>query len=172
MKNVLKAIGRAFKGFFISLLDDLKNNFKHHWLKMLGFIVSFGVPVVYLVTTYLEKKPESWAFPVFVWIPVIAFIIVYWAKLRTYLAVKVSAMQIQNDLEKGKHAGAIIICKTIQVAMTVAPFVLLYYVFDSLAKLSIQIQNIFLFLTICEAVGGLLVILDTIANVIDYSDKQ
>ena len=171
MKKILKAIGRAFKGFFVSLWDDLVENFKHHWLRILGFIASFVVPVTYLTSTYLEKKPESWAFPIFVWIPVIMFIIVYWAKLRSYLAVKVATMQVQNDLEKGKHAGAIIICKTIQVTMTVAPFLLGYYIFQELAKIAIQLQNIFLFLTVCEAVGGLFVVLDTVANVIDYSDE-
>lgn len=171
MKKILKAIGRAFKGFFISLKDDIVYNLKHRKFKILGMIVSFVVPVTYLVVAYLEKKPESWTLPIFVWIPVIVFILVYWLKLRSYLAIKVSAMQVQNDIEKGKHAGAIIICRTMQAAMTVAPFLLLYYVFDSLAKLSIQIQNIFLFLTVCEAVGGLLMIIDTIANVIDYSDE-
>ena len=170
MNRVLKAIGRAFKGFFVSLWDDFKENLKHHYLKLLGFVASFIVPVAYLTATYVEKKPEHWALPIFVWIPLIVFIFVYWAKLRTYLGVKVATMQVQNDLEKGKHAGAIIICKTIQVAMTVAPFLLFYYVFGELSRVAIQLQNIFLFLTVCEAVGGLLIILDTIANVIDYTD--
>ena len=171
MKKVLKAIGRAFKGFFVSLVEDIKNNLQKHWLKFVGYAISFLLPVVFLTTTYLEKKPESWALPTFVWIPVIVFIFVYWFKLRGYLAIKVSAMQVQNDLEKGKHAGAIIICKTIQVAMTVAPFLLFYYIFGELSRIAIEIQHIFLLLTICEAVGGLFIIIDTIANVIDYSDN-
>lgn len=170
MERILKAIGKAFKGFFVSLWNDFKESLKHHYLKLLGYISSFVVPVTYLIVAYVEKKPESWAIPIFVWIPVIVFIFVYWFKLRTYLAVKVAAMQVQNDLEKGKHAGAIIVCKTIQVMMTVAPFLLFYFIFGELSKVAIQLQNIFLFLTVCEAVGGLLIILDTIVNVIDYTD--
>ena len=110
MERILKAIGRAFKGFFVSLWNDFKESLKHHYLKLLGYIASFVVPVTYLIVAYVEKKPESWAIPIFVWITVIVFIFVYWFKLRTYLAVKVAAMQVQNDLEKGKHAGAIIVC--------------------------------------------------------------
>lgn len=169
MKKILATIGRAFKSFFISFKKDLKENLNHHKLKLLGYVICFFVPLVYLVTTYIERKPEAWGFPTFVWIPVIMFLIVYWLKIRSYVAIKVEAMKVENNLEKGKHAAAIIVCKTIQVVMTVIPFLLLYYVFDSFSKMSIQIQNIFLFLTVCEAVGGLFIVIDTVVNVVDYS---
>lgn len=172
MKKILKAIGRAFKSFFVSLKDDIVEMFKKHWLKIIGYIISVLFPAIYLIVTYIERKPESWALPTFVWLPVIVFVCVYWFKLRTYLAIKCETMTVENNIQKGKHAGAIIILKTLQCAMVVVPFLLCYYIFKSLADLSIKIENIFLLLTICEAVGGLFIILDTIKNVVDYSEKD
>lgn len=172
MKKVLSKIGRAFSAFFASLWDDLATAFKKHWLKLLGYVAMFVVPVVYLFTEYLYKAPERWTLPTFAWLPYIVFALVYWFKLRSYLAVKVSAMQTENNIQKGKHAGAIIILRTLQMAMTVTPFLLCYFVFDELSRVAIQVRDVFFFLTICESVGALLIILDTIANVIDYSETE
>lgn len=172
MKKVFTAIWKAIKGFFVSLKDDFVESLKKHWLKLLGYCVSLIFPAIYLIVTYAEKKPESWALPVFVWLPVIIFVIVYWFKLRTYLAIKCETMQVENNIQKGKHAGALIICKTIQMAMTVIPFLICYYIFKSLAEVDVKIENIFLLLVITESVGGVLIVIDTIKNVVDYSDKE
>ena len=172
MKKVLRNIGRAFSAFFVSLWDDFVTALRKHWLKLLGYVAMFIVPVVYLFTVYLYKAPERWTLPTFAWLPYIVFALVYWFKLRSYLAVKVSAMETENNIQKGKHAGAIIILKTLQMAMTVTPFLLLYFLFDELSRVAIQVRDVFFFLTICESVGGLLVVMDTIANVIDYSEDN
>lgn len=172
MKKVLKALGKALKEFFISLKNDIIESFKKHWLKVIGLIISIVFPAVYLMVTYIEKKPESWAIPAFVWLPVLVFIFVYWFKLRTYLAIKCESMTRENIAEKGKHAGAIIVLKTLQVAMVITPFVICYFIFKSFADLSIKIENIFLLLTICEAVGGVFIIVDTVVNVVKIEEEK
>lgn len=81
-------------------------------------------------------------------------------------------MRVQNSMEAGKHAGLIIIYDTIKAIMTVLPFLLCYIMVNEIQKYFAEVSKIFLFITICEAVGGLFMILDTISNVVDYSDKE
>ena len=171
MKKVLNKIGKAIRAFFSSLWADFKDAFKKHWLGMLGRLIMFVVPLVYIVATYIERTPSKWALPTFAWIPLFVFLIVYWGKLRNYLAIKVSAMQVENSVDKGKHAGAIIVIKTLQIVSTILPFFLCYRIFAAIEAEAMSAKNIFLFITICEAAGGLLVIIDTVANVIDYSEE-
>lgn len=172
MKKICKAIKIAFKQFFESLKEDIKDLFKKHWLKLIGYIISILVPSITLIVVYCMAKPTSWAVPVFVWLPVIVFVWLYWSKIRTYLAIKVERMTCENSMEKGKHAGAIITIKTLQVIMTIIPFLVLYYVFKSLAEANLKVENLFLLLTICEAVGGLFIIFDTVKNVVDYTELE
>lgn len=171
MKRILSKIGKAFSAFFSSLWEDIISGFKKHWLGMIGRIVMFIVPLVYVLASYLTKVPDKWTLPTFAWIPLFIFLLTYWGKLRSYLAIKVSQMEVENNIQKGKHAGAIIIIKTIQILATILPFFLGYRIFAAIEAEAMSTKNIFLFITICEAAGGFLVICDTIANVIDYSEE-
>lgn len=171
MNSVLRKIGKAFKAFFVSLWDDLKESFKKHWVGLLGRIQMFVVPLVYIVVIYLHRTPSKWALPTFAWIPLFVFLLVYWGKLRTYLAIKVSAMQVENNIQKGKHAGAIIIVRALQVVSTILPFFLCYRIFAAIEAEAMSVKNVFFFIMICEAVGGFLLLIDTVANVIDYSGE-
>lgn len=172
MKNALHKIGKAFGAFFSSLWDDFVSALKTHWLGLIGKAIMFIVPLAFVVGAYINRTPSKWALPTFAWIPLFVFLLVYWTKARTYLAIKVNAMQVENNLQKGKHAGAIIVVKTLQIASTVLPFFLCYRVFAAIEAEAMSVRGIFLMITICEAVGGFLVVLDTIANVIDYSEEE
>lgn len=165
-------IKKAFKGIFKSIGDDFVNLFKKHYLKLIGYIIMLIIPLVFIVSTYIYKRSTLWALPVFVWIPIAIFIIVYWFKLRTYLAIKVNGMEIENHAEAGKHAGLIIIIKVLQCLMTIAPFLLCYFVFKRIEEASIKVENIFLFLTLCESLGSVFIILDTIKNVVNYNETE
>lgn len=171
MKRFLGNVKKAFAAFFSSIWDDFVNSLKKHWLGLIGKAIMFIVPLVYVVATYIQHTPSKWSLPVFAWIPLFVFLIVYWGKLRNYMAIKVNAMQVENNIDKGKHAGAIIIIKTLQVISTILPFFLCYRVFAAIEAEAMSAKNIFLFITICEAAGGLLVLIDTVANVIDYSEE-
>lgn len=167
-----RAIGKAFKGFFVSLWDDFVFALKHHWCGLLGRVIMILVPLVFTVSMYIQRVPSKWALPTFAWIPLFVFAVVYWSKLRTYLAIKVSAMQVENSIQKGKHAGAIIVCKALQVVMTVFPFFMCYRIFAAIEAEAMSVKDVFLFITVCEAVGGFLVLIDSVMNVIDYSEES
>lgn len=156
---------KKINSFFKSIGDDIKNGFKKHILKIIGYLIMFIVPIVILFTMYLEKKPEHWQLPVFVCIPLIVLVLVYYFKLRTHFAVKIERMTIENSQEQGKHAGLIIIAKILEILMAIIPFIACYILFNEISKTAIQIKNIFLMIAICEAVGGLFVIFDTIKNI-------
>lgn len=171
-KKIARALGKAFKGFFVSLWEDFVDALKHHWIGLLGRVVMILVPLVFTVSMYIHRVPSKWALPTFAWIPLFVFTVVYWSKLRTYLAIKISAMQVENNIQKGKHAGAIIVAKTLQIGMTVFPFFMCYRIFAAIEAEAMSVKNVFFFITMCEAIGGLLVLIDTVANVIDYSEGE
>lgn len=167
-------VGKAFKNFFSSLWEDFKHLFTEHFFRLIGFVIMFIVPVIVLLTTYVEKVEGAtkYSIPFGVILPLGILLLVYWGKLRRYLSVKVSQMKTENNIEKGKHAGAIIICDIFSTLMTITPFVICYVVLKELEKYLNNVSDIFVFLIICESVGGLFIIIDTIKNVIDFSDEE
>lgn len=162
----------AFSAFFKSLGEDIANSFKRHWLGLIGKFSMFVVPLIYILAEYLTRAPSKWALPIFAWIPLIVLLLVYWGKMKSWLAIKVNAMETQNSIQRGKHAGAIILCKILQVACTALPFFLGYVAFAELEAHAVSVKSIFLFVFACEAVGGVFVVLDAIANVVDYSEGE
>lgn len=81
-------------------------------------------------------------------------------------------MKTENSIEKGKHAGAIILCDMIKALFTVLPFVLFYILIIGLEKYVDRLSDIFLFMIVCESVGGLFTIFDTIHNVVDFEEEE
>lgn len=170
----MKKVGKAFKGFFSSLWEDFVALIKHHWLRFVGFLCCFVVPIIVLLAFYCTKVENAtkYSIPFAVIIPLVILIAIWWGKAKTYFKVKIEAMRVQNSMEAGKHAGLIIIYDIIKAIMTVLPFLLCYIMVNEIQKYFAEVSKIFLFITICEAVGGLFMILDTISNVVDYSDKE
>lgn len=160
------------KSFFGSIWDDFKSLFTKHWLRLIGYTISFVIPLVFLIATYIKQKPQSWTLPIFAWLPIILLLIVYWAKLRGFLLKRIGQMEIENSLQKGKHSGALILASIMQVVMTTAPFILCYYVFDALEKAMMSVKDLFMMLAILEAVGGIFIILDVAINSLDLSDSN
>ena len=123
------------------------------------------------VVTVGEIK-EKFVVPFAVILPIAILVLIYWTKLKSYLSAKVIMMKTENNIEKGKHAGAIIICDTIKVLFTIIPFALFYVLIVGLEKYVDRLSDIFLFMILCEALGGILAIFDTINNVIDFNDAE
>lgn len=154
-----------FKAFFISLGEDIKNLFVKRWLKLIGLIIMYIVPVVFLLIAYTEKKPSHWGVSL-VAIPIIVVIIlVYWGSFRSWLASKITKIEIENTMVAGKHIAFILLAKTLQIIMVILPFIIGYVVFKALEDFSVQVSNIFLFVALCEGLGGVFTLGDTILNV-------
>lgn len=163
---------KAWSDFFTSVKESIKNLFTSHILKVIGFVVSFFVPTIYMLVLCFQAKPKSWSVPTFVWIPLIVFIFIYWMKLRGYLNTKIHDMKKENEKEKGKFAIAIILGDTLKVIMVVVPLLLLAWVFHWLSEVAVKISHLFILLGVCEAVGGLLTVIDTISHVVDFTDEE
>lgn len=170
----MKRVGTAFKQFFSSIWEDFVNLIKKHWLRFIGFICCFVVPIITLLAFYVRKVENAtkYSIPFAVILPLVILIIIWWGKAKTYFKVKIEAMRVQNSIEAGKHAGILIIYDTIKALMTVLPFALCYVMVNEIQKYFAEVSKIFLFITICEAVGGLFFILDTINNVVDYPAEE
>lgn len=158
----------AIKQFFSSLWEDFVALIKNHFLRLIGFAISFIVPIAVLLGEYVEKVEgkTKWVIPFAVILPLVILLIIYWCKIRRYLAIKVQALKTENNLEKGKHAGLIIICDFIGECMKILPFVLLYILISELQKYTVQFSDILLFMIICESVGAIFILLDTCKNVV------
>lgn len=170
----MKKVKIAFKQFFSSLWEDFVGLLKKHYLKFIGLIICFIVPVAMLLGFYVKKVDNAtkYTIPFAVVIPLVLLLFIYWGKARSFMKTKINAMRVQNSIEAGKHAGAIILYDTFKALMTVLPFALGYLIVNEIQKYYAQVSDIFLFITICEAVGGFFCILDTIHNTIDYNEEE
>lgn len=166
MKNVLKQ-------FFSSIWEDFVSSLKKHYLRLLGFVVMFIVPVATLLGYYVRKVEDvtKYSIPFAVVLPLAILLIIYWGKARRFMAIKVNAMKVENSIQKGKHAGLLILCEMIQAIMTVVPFVLVYLLVKGIQQATGNVLDIFAFMIACESVGGFLCIIDTTKNVIDYEEE-
>lgn len=166
----------GFKAFFKSLWADFVGLCKKHLWRLAGFVVSFIVPIVWLIVNYCTSIPDGektkFTIPFAVILPLAILTIVYWVKLKDYMQNKVVMMRTENNIEKGKHAGMLILCDMVKAVFTVVPFLLVYIIIRELEKYVQQLSDIFLFMIICESVGALFVIFDTIHNVIDFDSEE
>ena len=172
MKRALSKVGRAFGAFFSSLWGDIKEAVKKHWMAILGRIVMVLVPIGFIIYAYLKKAPSRWGLPIFVWIPIIVFALVYWTKLRTYLAIKVSAMKVENSINRGKHGAAIALCDLLMGIMAVVPFWLGWRVCKALESVSISMASVFQFMMICAIVGVSLIVMDDLKTRLVIEDEE
>lgn len=167
MKNI-------FKQLFASIGEDIKELFKKHWLKLVGLIICFFVPVGVLLTFYVQKVDNGtkYTIPFAVMIPLIVLLLVYWFKAKVFFAQKLQAMKVQNSLQAGKHAGLIVLFELIRSLMTILPFALCYLLINELQKFYANVSSIFLFIMICETIGLFFCLLDTIKNVTGVEQKE
>ena len=172
MKKASGKAGRVFKAFFSSIGADIRDAFKNHWLAILGMVSMVVVPVAFIIYVYLQKAPGGWGLPVFVWIPLIVFALVYWTKLRTWLAIKVSAMKVENSIEKGKHGALIVLLDLLRGLMVFLPFQLGESVCKAVESAAISMGSVFAFMKICAAVGVVLITLDNMKNRLKVPEEE
>lgn len=170
----MKKLKKGFSQFFSSLWEDFVGLLKKHLLRLIGLVIGFIVPVATLLAFYVKKVDNAtkYSIPFAVVIPLVILILLYWGKGKTFFNNKIHEMKIQNSIDKGKHAGAIIIFDTLKALMTVMPFALGYLLIEQLQKYYAQVSDIFLFITICEAVCGVFCVFDTIKNSIDFEEEN
>ena len=153
-----------WKSFFLSVGKDIKHLFTKRIFKVIGFIIMYLVPIAFILINYLVRKPNSWGISL-VAIPVVIIIImVYWGSFRSWLNGKLVKMELENTLEKGKHLAFIVFAKLLQITMVILPFLVCYFLFIELEKLSFQVSQLFLFIIICQIIGGMFILGDTILN--------
>lgn len=166
MKNKKETKPKKTNVFFNSLKEDFINFIKQHWLRFIGYLCMFVVPLVVLLSVYVQKVENAtkYTVPFAIILPIAMLLFAFFGKIKSAFNEKLGSMKTQNAIEEGKHAALIIIFETVKVLMTILPFALCYIFVNELQKYFAQVSKIFLFVTICEAVGGLFIILDTIKN--------
>lgn len=168
----MKKLKKGVKKFFSSIWEDFVALLKKHWLRLIGYIICFPVPIIVLLTLYVSKVENATKFvvPFVIIIPLTILVFIYWGKAKSYFKAKFIEMKVQNSIEAGKHAGIIIVFEIVNVFMTVLPFLLCYWFISELQKYYAEVSNIFLFIVICESIGGLFIVLDTIKNVLTFEE--
>jgi hypothetical protein len=92
--------------------------------------------------------------------------------LRTYLAIKVSAMKVENSIKRGKHGAAIALCDLLMGIMAVVPFWLGWRVCKALESVSISMASVFQLMMICAAVGVSLIVMDDLKTRLVIEDEE
>ncbi len=160
--------------FLKSLGDDFKEAFFKHWLRLVGFLVCYLGPLVMIMAFYVTRivveKPATSAYegftysvPLFVW-PALAFLFVfYWKSLRKKTIAKVASLRSENSIN-GKHYALIIIFDFLDKGAVVCFLAFMAWLFQKIAEMSIGAVEVFEWLAVIEAVGGLFYVLDDIVK--------
>jgi hypothetical protein len=154
----------AFKGFWRSVGQDLKSFFLKHWLRLLGGLVAYILPLAFFLSAYLTRKPNSPSFtlPLAVWLVLIPLALLYWVRIRKSIDQKLGLMKAVNEIDASKHYASIIGAQALKGLMGFVTWFIVY----EIVKMSEEILNTasqgVLILGVCYGVGAFLFVLDAV----------
>lgn len=169
----MKKLGRIISGFFRALWEDFVNGLKRHWLRYLGLLVIYIVPLIVLIVQNIQHQTDRAYLPVWLY-PVLAImIIMYFTRIRKKINVGLTTEIIADRLGVARNAGKRIGYEILDKGMLVASIALFYAFVRVINEMGTKIEHAFLFLLITTSVGSLLCLFDTIKNIgLDYSESE
>jgi hypothetical protein len=153
------------RSFLSSISEDFRHDFLGHWMRVIGFLVCYLGPMIFIGACYVTRKEGAgWSLsvPLFAWPAILALIALYWRSFRRWAYARLAVMESQNDIQKGRHYAAIILLRIVSAAFVAAPFFLLYWVFGELESLAVSASFCLLVVGIIESVGGFFYVLDAV----------
>jgi len=153
-----------WKAFWRSLGADIHSLFFGHWLRMIGVMVAYFVPVALLIAEYATRKPGSWEIsgPVVAWLVAIPCLVVYWAKINAALKRRLTLFKAVNEVDASKHYAMIVIFTFLRHLMGAATILVAYEtcrVFEAVFKAA---SDGFMLMLIFYCLGAFLFVLDAV----------
>jgi len=151
------------KAFLSSLSADFKA-FWGHWLRLVGFFVSYFAPMIIFAVAYgVDKKNGVGSLmPLGFWLVAVPLLLVYWLKARKSLDLKIAMMKTANEIEAGKHYAAIVLAEALKLTMALLTLLALWAFLKMSEDLFGKASEAVMTLGICEGVGGIFFVLDAV----------
>jgi hypothetical protein len=151
----------------MSFWGSLKADFKAfwgHWLRLIGFIVSYFAPMVIFAIAYgVDKKDGIGSLmPLGFWLVAVPLLTVYWFKAKKALGLKIAMMKTANEIDVGRHYAMIVLAEILKLIMSLLTLLALWAFLKMSEDLFGKASEAVMTIGICEAVGGVLVVLDAV----------
>ena len=163
----------SIKGFWGDFLKDVAAIFTRHWLKVIGRIVQFAVPIALVSIAYCTKYSKSGVkIPLIVWLVSIPLLLIWWAKMRKAVSDYLVSIKAVNEVIKGRHMAMIAIASFIRdLVMPFATAVALWFFVRLAGMVLDKAENALMVFALCIGVGGMLVFMDASINAADMPNS-
>lgn len=153
-----------WKAFWSSLGADLKDAFVGHWLRVVGWAISYLGPFAFFVAAYMTRKPDKpqgLAVPIAIGVVAVPLLLIYWLKLRRWVSEKLQASKAVNEIDSSRHYAAIVLFELMKGVMEVATIMVSYYAVKWVEGILPSASMGILVVAILYALGALLTVLDS-----------
>lgn len=154
------------KGFWGDFLKDLSSIFTRHWLKVIGRVIQFAVPIALVSIAYCTKYSKSGVkIPLIVWLVSIPLLLIWWGKMRKAVSDYLVRIKSVNEVIRGRHMAMIAIASFIKdLVMPFATAVALWFFVRLAGMVLDKAENALMVFALCIGVGGMLVFMDASMN--------
>ena len=156
----------SIKGFWGDFLQDVASIFTRHWLKVIGRVVQFAVPIALVSIAYCTKYSKSGVkIPFIVWLVSIPLLLIWWGKMRKAVSDYLVSIKAVNEVIKGRHMAMIAMASFIRdLVMPFATAVALWFFVRMAGMVLDRAENALMAFAICIGVGGMLIFMDASIN--------
>ena len=155
----------SIKGFWKDFLKDLGSIFTRHWLKVIGWLVQFVLPIALLASAYCIRYEKSIKIPLIIWLVAIPLLLIWWGKMRKSVSDYMIRISAVNEIIKGRHGGMIGVMSFLHdVVMPFATAVAIWYFVHIAGSVLDKAENGVMVFALCIGVGGMLIFLDKSIN--------
>ena len=156
----------SIKGFWGDFLQDVVSIFTRHWLKVIGRVIQFAVPIALVSIAYCTKYSKSGVkIPLIVWLVSIPLLLIWWGKMRKAVSDYLVSIKAVNEVIKGRHMAMIAMASFIRdLVMPFATAVALWFFVRLAGMVLDKAENALMVFALCIGVGGVLVFMDASIN--------
>lgn len=155
----------SIKGFWKDFLKDLCAIFTRHWLKVLGYIIQFVLPIALVAIAYCSKFKEGMKIPLIVWLVAIPLLLIWWGKMRKAVADYMIRASAVNEIIRGRHVGMIGMMSFFHdLVMPFATGVAIWYFIHLCGAILSKAENGAMVFALCIGAGGMLIFIDRSIN--------
>ena len=156
----------SIKGFWGDFLQDVVSIFTRHWLKVIGRVIQFAVPIALVSIAYCTKYSKSGVkIPLIVWLVSIPLLLIWWGKMRKAVSDYLVSIKAVNEVIKGRHMAMIAMASFIRdLVMPFATAVALWFFVRLAGMVLDKAENALMVFALCIGFGGMLVFMDASIN--------
>jgi hypothetical protein len=155
---------KTCKAFWGSMWSDVKSFLFGHWLRLVGGLIAYVLPLAIFLAAYCTREPYSPAvsIPLAVWLVLIPLLLIYWVRIRRGIDQKLVLMKAVNEIDASKHYASIVGAQALKGLMGLATWFVFYEIVKMSEKVLSSASQGILILGVCYGVGAFLFVLDAV----------